>query len=220
MEDISAEQVRRCVIGYGSPGERSSPKSPAEREALRGDHSLDPSLFEADQALRDAAVLVPIVERTSGLALLLTRRTDHLHHHAGQISFPGGRIDPGDATVEDAALRETEEEVGLQRGQVQLLGRLDTYLVRTGFLVYPVVGLVRPPVDVVVDEFEVAEVFEVPLSFFLEPGRKERRSRIFKGKERHFYAYPYGDYFIWGATAGMIANLAEVLRPELAEVST
>lgn len=219
MEEISAEQVRHRVTAYGRPGERSSPKSQEERAALRGDHSLDPSLFEGEQVLRDAAVLVPIVEREAGLTLLLTRRTDHLHHHAGQISFPGGRVDPGDAGIEDAALRETEEEVGLPRAGIQLVGRLDTYLVRTGFLVYPVVGLIQPPFDLVLDEFEVAEVFEVPLSFFLKPGRKERHSRFFKGKERHFYAYPYGEYFIWGATAGMIANLAEVLHPELVEVS-
>ncbi len=186
---------------------------------MRGDHSLDPSLYDAEQSLRDAAVLVPIVERDAGLTVLLTRRTDHLHHHAGQISFPGGRVDAGDDGIAAAALRETEEEIGLSRKKVRLVGQLDTYLVRTGFMVFPLVGLVRPPFELELDSFEVADVFEVPLAFFLEPGRKERHSRRFRGKERHFYAYPYGDYFIWGATAGMIANLAEVLRPSLSEVS-
>ena len=164
-------------------------------------------------ALTRAAVLVPIVLHESETTVLLTRRTDHLYHHAGQVSFPGGRIDPGDADAADAALRETEEEVGLPRDQVTLIGALDTYVTRTGFEVMPMVGLVTPPFPVAPDEFEVAEVFEVPLGFFLDAANRETRSRVYEGKERQFYAYRYRRHLVWGATAGMIVNLAEVLGP-------
>jgi 8-oxo-dGTP pyrophosphatase MutT (NUDIX family) len=199
------------------PGRRTAPLDPASSGRVRGDHDLSPELYEPRRQLTAAAVLVPIVDRTHGPQVLLTRRTDHLHDHAGQISFPGGRIDPGDETPEAAALRETEEEIGLPPAKVNLVGRLDTYIVRTGFEVHPVVGLVRPPFELALDSFEVAEVFEVPLAFFLRPGAKERHSRVFKGRERFFYAYPYGDYYIWGATAGMLGNLVEVLDPARAE---
>ncbi len=199
----------------GQPfGRRTAPDASGDPRRARGDHDLNPDMYEPGKALRKAAVLVPLVDRRDGFTVLLTRRTDHLHDHAGQVSFPGGGIDPGDADAAAAALRETEEEVGLPRRHIRLIGRLDTYLVRTGFEVTPVVGLVTPPFPVVPDEFEVAEVFEVPLSFFLAPGNKQRESRIFRGKRRYYYAYRYDDYFIWGATAGMIANLAEVLAVE------
>ena len=193
------------------PRFRTAPGAGGDPVTTRGDHDLNPELYEPGQSLRDAAVLVPLVVRANELTVLLTKRTDHLHHHPGQISFPGGRIDPGDASPEDAALRETEEEIGLGRDLFRLLGRLDTYVVRTGFSVVPVVGLIEPPFEVALDEFEVAEVFEVPLSFVLDPANKQRHSRMFKGKERHFFVYPYQDYYIWGATAGMLGNLAEVL---------
>lgn len=163
------------------------------------------------------AVLVPIVERESGLTVLLTRRTDHLDDHAGQISFPGGRIEPEDADPEAAALRETEEEVGLPRARVRLIGQLDTYVTRTDFEIIPVVGLITPPFPVEMDSFEVAEVFEVPLSFFLAPENRQRRSRVYEGSERYFYVFPYRDYYIWGATAGMLVNLVEILNPEAQE---
>ena len=182
----------------------------------RGDHDLNPDLYEPDQPLVRAAVLVPIIEHPHGLSVLLTRRTDHLYVHAGQISFPGGRIEAGE-DAEGAALRETEEEVGLPTAHVRLVGRLDTYVTRTGFEVVPVVGVVRPPYPVEPDSFEVAEVFEVPLGFFLTPGSRQRHSRLFEGRQRHFYAFPYEDYFIWGATAGMLVNLAEVLTAEVAD---
>ena len=130
--------------------------------------------------------------------------------HAGQISFPGGRVEEGE-TAEEAALRETEEEVGLPRQHIRLVGRLDTYVTRTGFEVAPLVGVVTPPFPVAPDTFEVAEVFEVPLPFFLAPGSRQRHTRIYQGRERHFYAFPYETYYIWGATAGMLVNLVEVL---------
>ena len=161
--------------------------------------------------LMPAAVLVPLVLRPGGPTVLLTQRTDHLHDHAGQISFPGGRIEGGDATPEEAALRETEEEIGLAPSRVELIGRLDTYVVRTGFEVTPVVGFVNPPLHLSPDPFEVAEVFEVPLAFVLDPQNHQRHSRRYDGKERHFYAMTYGGKFIWGATAGMLVNLYERL---------
>jgi 8-oxo-dGTP pyrophosphatase MutT (NUDIX family) len=178
----------------------------------RGDHDLNPGMAPADP-MRAAAVLVPLVDRPDGVTVLLTRRTEHLHHHAGQISFPGGRIEASDGSPEEAALRETEEEVGLGRRHVELLGRLDLYRTRTGFEVTPVVGWVTPPFDIAPDRFEVAEVFEVPLDFVVDPHNHERHSRQWQGVTRHFYVLPYGGYYIWGATAGMLVNLAERLAP-------
>ncbi len=177
----------------------------------RGDHDLNPDLLP-DRPLTRAAVLVPLVERPEGLTVLLTRRTDHLQDHAGQISFPGGRVEPGDADALATALREAEEEIGLARTLVTAIGRLDTYVTRTGFEVTPVVGLVAPPTALAPDPCEVAEVFEVPLAFILDPVNRQRHSRIYAGKARYFYVFPWRDYYIWGATAGMLVNLADLLR--------
>ncbi len=200
--------IRRFAALDGrAPGARS----PAM--ALKGDHDLNPGMgIRAD--LRPAAVLVPIVLRESNLTVLFTRRTDTLAHHAGQISFPGGHVEPDDAEPAAAALREMEEEVGLARHRVRVIGRLDRYVTRTGFDVTPVVGLVTPPFAVAPDPTEVAEVFEVPLAFLLNPANHRRMSRDVDGLARHFYAMPYGDYFIWGATAGMLMNLYEFLRQD------
>ncbi len=176
----------------------------------RGDHDLNPGVRPLGTH-RPAAVLVPLVARPEGLTVLLTRRTDHLHHHAGQISFPGGRIEADDPSPEDAALRETQEEVGLARSHVELLGRLDIYRTGTGFEITPVVGWVTPPFELSPDRFEVAEIFEVPLSFVADARNHERHSREFNGSKRHFYVLPYGGYYIWGATAGMLVNLAQRL---------
>ncbi len=176
----------------------------------RGDADLNPG-FNTAGKLTPAAVLVPIVDRGSELTVILTRRTDDLPDHAGQISFPGGRLEPGDTGPEDAALRETEEEIGLGRAHVTLLGRLDEYVTGTGFSVIPVVGLVEPPFTLTPDAREVAETFEVPLDFLMNPANHEYHERVIRGRDRHFYAMPYGDYFIWGATAGMLINLYERL---------
>ncbi|HZD26831.1 MAG TPA: CoA pyrophosphatase [Alphaproteobacteria bacterium] len=161
---------------------------------------------DANQALKPAAVLVPIVERDEP-TVLLTKRTDHLHHHAGQISFPGGRVEEQDAGVVETALRETEEEIGLDRGFVEIAGFLDEYQTGTGFHIVPVVGFVRPGFTLQPDEFEVAEVFEVPLGFLFDPANHQQHARIWNGRERRYYAMPYRDYYIWGATAGMLMNL-------------
>lgn len=162
--------------------------------------------------LRPAAVLVPIVLRESEPTMLLTRRTDHLHHHPGQVSFPGGRVEAQDLSPTDTALRETEEEIGLARDKVELLGNLPQYRTGTGFDVTPVVGLVTPPFELQLDAFEVAEAFEVPLSFLLDETNHQRHRVEIRGRLREYYAMPYGTYFIWGATAGMIVSLHRFCR--------
>jgi 8-oxo-dGTP pyrophosphatase MutT (NUDIX family) len=197
-------------LGASTSGRWGSGMSREERTG-RGDHDLNPGMAKPTE-LVPAAVLVPIVERQGGLTILLTQRTDHLSAHAGQISFPGGRMEDIDASVADAALRETEEEVGLHRQHIELVGQLDLYVTRTGFEVTPVVGIVTPPFAIKPDPFEVAEVFEVPLSFIIDPKNHQKQSRQYKGIERQFYVLPYEDRYIWGATAGMLVNLSEVLR--------
>jgi 8-oxo-dGTP pyrophosphatase MutT (NUDIX family) len=162
-------------------------------------------------ALTPAAVLFPIVERDDGHTVLLTQRTAHLRDHAGQISFPGGRVEEDDPSPVHTALRETEEEIGLTRDRVEILGYLPEYRTGTGFRVTPVVALVHPPFELALDPFEVAEAFEVPLAFLLDPANHKRHSLHYRGALRHFFAMPYGDYFIWGATAGMIHTLGERL---------
>jgi 8-oxo-dGTP pyrophosphatase MutT (NUDIX family) len=184
----------------------------------RGDHDLNPGWPPANGQdlgnLRHAAVLVLIIDRPEGLTVLFTRRTEHLVHHPGQISFPGGRVEREDASLEDTALRETEEEIGLGRELVEIIGRLDTYITRTGFEITPYVGMATPPLVLIPDPQEVAEIFEVPLAFLCDPENRERHSREVFGRTRNFYALPYGDYYIWGATAGMLVNLAMRLGGE------
>jgi 8-oxo-dGTP pyrophosphatase MutT (NUDIX family) len=180
-------------------------------EGLRGDHNLNTEDMRHPGPLTPAAVLVPLVDRTAGMTLLLTQRTAHLHDHAGQISFPGGRIEPADPDPEHAAMREAFEEVGLPPDHVSPVGRLDDYETRTGFIIYPVVGIVRPPFPVKPDPAEVADIFEVPLAFVLDCANYRIDSRVYKGFERQFYVLPYQDRYIWGATAGMLVNLREVL---------
>ncbi len=205
---LTPEEVRRR-FAHATAGERAS--DPATIAAMRGDHSLVPGGAPPATALTPAAVLVPLVMRPRELTVMLTQRTAHLAAHAGQISFPGGSVEPEDADSIDAALREAEEEVGLPRDHVEVVGRLDTYVTSTGFEVTPVVGLVRAPYPVRPDPFEVAEVFEVPLAFIIDPGNHQRHSREFKGRLRTFFVLPYENRYIWGATAGMLVNLAEVL---------
>jgi len=161
--------------------------------------------------LTHAAVLIPLVNRTPGLTVLLTQRTGHLHDHAGQISFPGGRSEEGDASPESTALREAHEEIGLEPHRVELLGQLPEYITGTGFRVTPVVGWVESGFSLTLDTFEVAEAFEVPLGFFLDPANHQLRSLVWEGRERQFYAMPYADRFIWGATAGMLRSLYHAL---------
>jgi 8-oxo-dGTP pyrophosphatase MutT (NUDIX family) len=158
-----------------------------------------------------AAVLVPLIEHAAGFTVLFTQRTADLKSHAGQISFPGGRVEPDDADVVAAALRESREEIGLASEAVEILGRLAPYITVTNFEVTPIVGVIATPLRVKADPFEVAEIFEVPLSFFLDPVNHQRHSRVADGVPRAYYAMPYGDRYIWGATAGMLLNLYDVL---------
>jgi 8-oxo-dGTP pyrophosphatase MutT (NUDIX family) len=166
---------------------------------------------------RPAAVLVPIVAHASGASVLLTERTPHLHDHAGQVAFPGGRTDPDDASPVHTALREAQEEIGLAPGFVDVLGTLPEYLTGTGYRVTPVVGIVRPGFELQLDAFEVAEAFEVPLRFLMDPRHHERRRVVHGEIDRVFYAMPWRpegarrEYFIWGATAAMLRNLYRLL---------
>jgi 8-oxo-dGTP pyrophosphatase MutT (NUDIX family) len=158
-------------------------------------------------ATTPAAVLVPIIAHGEGLSVLFTRRTVHLKAHSGQVSFPGGRAEPGDATPEDTALREAEEEIGLARSRVEVIGRLPEYLTRTGFRVTPVIGVIQPPLELVPDAREVDEVFEVPLAFLLDERNHQRATRELNGRRVAFYVIEHQGRTIWGATAGMLVNL-------------
>lgn len=182
--------------------------------ALRGDHDLNPDLLCPGGIERPAAVLVPLFGRRREPHVLLTRRSSALTNHAGQIAFPGGCSEPGDADARATALRETQEEIGLGPDRIRPLGELDLYVTRTGFAVTPVVGWIEEEIaldQLTLDPGEVDEVFEVPLDFFLDPANRQRHARTYEGRPRYFYAYPYRDYYIWGATAGMLNNLAERL---------
>lgn len=213
--------TREWVLGrfarLGQPGIRGfggavdAAEAAALRQATRGDHDLNPGMTPPSIALRPAAVLVPLIDRSEGMSVLLTQRTAHLTAHAGQIAFPGGRLEPEDPDAVAAALRETEEEIGLARDHVSLIGRLDTYVTGTGFEITPVVGIVSPPFALTIDPFEVADVFEVPLPFVIDPINHRRTERIFEERRRVFFVLPFENRNIWGATAGMLVNLAEVL---------
>jgi 8-oxo-dGTP pyrophosphatase MutT (NUDIX family) len=193
-------------------GGTDDPYEAAEfRAVLRGDHDLNPGMSPPSTALRPAAVLVPLLDHSAGMSVLLTQRTAHLSAHAGQISFPGGRIEDDDTGAIAAALRETHEEVGLPPDRVEIIGRLDTYITGTGFEITPIVGLVEPPYPLAIDPFEVAEAFEVPLAFILDPRNHQRVERESAGRRRCFFVLPYEGRNIWGATAGILVNLAEVL---------
>ena len=167
---------------------------------------------EAAGKVTRAAVLIPLVLKEEGLSVLLTQRTNHLRDHAGQISFPGGRMDPEDQSPNDTALRESQEEIGLDPKRVEIIGHMPQYLTVSGYSVTPVVGLVQAQAEYVLDEFEVADVFEVPLSFLLDPVNHQVRLWQSEQGGRRFYSMPYENRFIWGATAGMLRNLYHLLK--------
>lgn len=178
---------------------------------FRSDYEYEKNLSE-DKPLIPAAVLVPLVKRGDEYTVLLTQRSADLSQHAGQISFPGGRIESEDKTPTLAALRETEEEIGLKPDYIEVIGHLDIYEVRTGFVVFPIIGLVREGFEINIDPNEVADVFEVPLSYILDSSNHHRQGRVFYGKMRYFYVLPFQGHYIWGATAGMLVNLSETLN--------
>ena len=200
-------------------GARLRPEAPAWTDPtsnppdLRGDHSidLDPTPPAFDGPARPAAVLVPVVAHASDATVLLTRRTASLRDHSGQIAFPGGKVDLADPSPLATALREAEEEIGLDPALVRPLGFLDAYLSGTGFLVTPVVGLVSPGYSLALNSAEVDDSFEVPLGFLMDPSRHELHARAWKSRQRRYYAIPFGDRYIWGVTAGIIRNLYERL---------
>ncbi len=198
------ERIVRCLHGIApaaDPAAVALDKMP--RDVARG-------LF--DKPLISAAVLVPIVLHPDEMTILLTRRTDHLKDHPGQIGFPGGRVEPGDDGPMQTALREAHEEIGLSEDQVQVIGYLEPHAVVTGFAVTPIVGFIEPAIDRKLDKFEVAEAFEVPLAFFLDDANLRRSVRRYREVEVPLFEYQYEDRRIWGATAQMIHGFIKLIN--------
>lgn len=160
----------------------------------------------------EAAVLVPLISRATGVQVLLTQRTEHLRDHGGQVSFPGGRVEPDDVDRQATALRETSEEIGVPADRIAVLGQLPSYQIPSGFRITPVVGWIEPPFTLAPDAFEVADVFEAPLAHFLDPANYQRREYRFRGRHRHYLAIPWEGRYIWGATAGMLYSLCRMLN--------
>ncbi|WP_276120712.1 CoA pyrophosphatase [Pararhizobium qamdonense] len=203
---FSADDFRRRALQQsGSPDE----------EAWRdhGDFLLNPDTvpYLETLKLRDAAVLVPVIDDGDEARVIFTRRTATLRKHSGQVSFPGGAIDPEDDTPERAALRETEEEIGLDRRFVETVGRLPYYMAMSGFRITPILAVVQPGYDLIPNPAEVAAVFDVPLSFLMNPDNHGLGQATWKGAERYFYSMPYGEQHIWGITAGIVRMLYERL---------
>jgi len=196
------------VAAFPGPGIDPAPLDAADGGFgwLQQDVELTPG------RITPAAVLVPLVDHPGGMTVLLTQRTSHLKSHAGQVSFPGGKLEPHDPTPEDAALRETEEEIGLGRGSIEIIGRLNQRVTGTGFQVTPVVGLLESPLALRPDPGEVETVFEVPLEFVLDRRNHKIETRFARGVERQFYAMPYGEFYIWGLTARLLVALAVTLE--------
>ena len=216
MRDTIRAQIRARTAGDVEQA-WSEVTAQAEQEpnanvpgSYRDDHNAWKD-FGITGPLKPAAVLVPLIERAQGMTVLLTRRTESLSSHSGQISFPGGRVEQSDAAPVHTALRESEEEIGLEPARVEILGRLANYVVGTGYRITPVVGFVEAQQQFVHDEREVAEIFEVPLELVMEPDNYHREHMRIKNVDRSYYVLPYGEYRIWGATASILANLRDTL---------
>ena len=184
-----------------------------DAEEFYGDHKLNPESKRliVREELLPAAVLIPVIDYPGEASVLLTKRTEKLRRHSGQVAFPGGRIDPEDASVEAAALREANEEVGLDARDVEVIGRMPDYYAGSGFRIAPVLSIVRPGAPLVINPDEVDDAFEVPLSFLMNTANHRTDSRMWQNVERHFYTMPYGEKYIWGVTAGIIRALHDRL---------
>lgn len=203
FSELAARRLRPEPPGFLEP-----PGNP------RGDHELNPdgSPFRPDCLPKPAAVLVPVVRRLGGLSVLFTQRSSRLRAHSGQISFPGGKMDPEDATPLCTALREANEEIGLNVGDVTPLGYGDAYLSSSGFIVTPVIGILPASIALAPNPSEVESIFEVPLAFLMDPENHELHAREWNGRLRQYYAILYEDRYIWGVTAGILRNLYERLH--------
>ncbi len=198
LDAATFERLARSRL-LANPPLLNEPQSP-------GDDDLNPEIARFATGLRHAAVLVPIIAR-SPLTVLLTARTEHLPSHAGQIAFPGGKVETYDTGPLAAALRETREEIALDEAFIEPVGYLSPYRTGTGYIITPSVALVRPGFKLAANPDEVADVFEVPFEFLMNEANHQIHSRIYSGSERRFYAMPYGERYIWGATAGIIRTL-------------
>ena len=215
------DAVSAMPLGFDAQGfrERAHSHNPdhafgAEPAHLgHGDHVLNPDLVSGlvGAKLREAAVLVPVIDAGPDARVILTRRAVAMRKHSGQVAFPGGAVDPEDGSAEIAAMREAEEEIGLDRRFVEPVGRLPVYMTTTGFRITPVLAVVRPGFAITANPDEVDAVFETPLSFLMDPANHRRESRVWDDIERHYYVMPYGEHHIWGVTAGIIRTMYERL---------
>jgi 8-oxo-dGTP pyrophosphatase MutT (NUDIX family) len=215
------DTVGAAVQGFDAEGfrlraQRHDPElafGPEPAHLGHGDHVLNPGLVSGlvGAKLRDAAVLVPVTDDGPDARVILTRRATAMRRHSGQVAFPGGSVDPEDGSEEIAAMREAEEEIGLDRRFVEPVGRLPVYMTTTGFRITPVLAVVKPGYALTANPAEVDEVFETPLSFLMNPANHRRESRVWEGIERHYYVMPYGEHHIWGVTAGIIRTMYERL---------
>ncbi len=196
--------VRQKLAARG----RTPARQPGDDYAIADQR--DEEIAAALDAARPAAVLIGLIERPQGVTVLLTERATHLRSHSGQVAFPGGKIDPGEDAVE-AALREADEEIGLSRKHIEPFAALDPYLSGSGYRIMPVVAQIHPPFDLTINHEEVAETFEAPFAFVMDPANHQRQSREWNGAMRHFYAMPWESHYIWGVTAGILRNMYERL---------